>query len=181
MSVVIRPAAPEDLSAITDIYAHHVVSGTGTFDEVAPTLDEITDRYRALTESGWPYLVAESEGETVGFCYAGPFRFRTAYRFTVEDSVYVHPAMVGRGIGKSLLTGLIDSAAALGFRRMISVIGNGTNPASIGLHRSCGFVESGRLKNVGYKHDQWLDVLLMQRDLGTDVLAPPLAEPRAAI
>ena len=169
------------MAEVAEIYAYHVLTSTGTFDERAPSVAEITERYRALIESGWPYLVAALNGRAVGFCYAGPFRFRSAYRFTVEDSIYVHPTAIGQGIGKKMLMALIDTATGLGFRRMVSVIGNGFNPASIGLHKSCGFVECGRLTNIGYKHGRWLDVLLMQRDLGDDALAAPMREPEAMI
>jgi phosphinothricin acetyltransferase len=165
MSIHVRPVLPDDLGTITAIYGYHVLHGTASFEESPPDLAEITRRYQSLTSAGMPYFVAERDGMVIGFAYAGPFRSRSAYRYTVEDSVYVDANHIGRTVGKALLYHVIERAAKLGFRRMVSVIGDSANIASIALHKSCGFAESGRLKNVGYKNETWLDIVLMQRDL----------------
>ena len=163
---VIRPATAADLPAITAIYRQAVEQGTASFELTAPSLQEMTRRFATLSEGGFPYLVACSSGELVGYAYAGPYRPRPAYRFTVENSVYLAPAAQRRGIGKQLLQRLIAECEARGYRQMIAVIGDSQNAGSIGLHRSLGFAPIGTHPNVGFKFGRWLDSVLMQRALG---------------
>lgn len=166
--VRVRPARDADISAIRAIYAHHVLEGTGSFEEAAPDTDEMTTRFRSVVGNGLPYLVA-ANGETVlGFAYAAPFRPRSAYRFTVENSVYVHPAVIGQGIGRTLLAELIERCAAQGYREMVAVIGDAGNRRSIALHAALGFQQAGTLQGVGRKFSRWLDVVFMQRRLTSD-------------
>ena len=169
----VRAAVEGDLAAVQAIYAHHVANGLGTFETEAPTVDELAARYASIVEVGLPYLVAEREGRIVGYAYASPFRPRTAYRSTVEDSVYVAHDAVGLGIGQALLTGLIERCTALGLRQMLAVIGDSHNAASIGAHRACGFSYVGVLTSVGHKFDRWVDVVIMQRSLGAGDTTPP--------
>jgi phosphinothricin acetyltransferase len=163
--ISVRAAGPYDVEAIAEIYGHHVVHGTASFEEEAPSVAEMMGRYETLHMANLPYLVAECEGQIVGYAYAGPFRLRAAYRFTLEDSVYVSPFYQGRSVGKLLLMQLLRDAAALGYKCMVSVIGDSANAGSIALHKSCGFEDVGIVRNVGYKHGKWLDIVLMQRDL----------------
>lgn len=163
----IRPAAEADLDAIQRIYAHHVLHGLASFEETPPNVAELTRRWRAIADAGLPYLCAvDGGGALVGYAYAGPYRPRSAYRFTVEDSVYVAPGQAGRGIGRALLRQLIDFCASLGKRQMIAVIGDSGNAASIALHRACGFELTGTFQAIGFKHGRWVDSVLMQRALG---------------
>ena len=167
MTVAIRPANTSDIPAITRIYAHAVEHGTASFELAPPDEVEIARRMSDLTGKGYPYLAAEIDGALAGYAYAGPYRARPAYRLTVEDSVYVAPAMHRRGVGRVLLAALIEAAAARGFRQMIAVIGDSTRQAaSIGLHEAWGFRHVGILQDVGFKHGRWLDSVLMQRALG---------------
>jgi phosphinothricin acetyltransferase len=161
----IRPAEEADIPAIADIYAHHVLQGTGTFETEPPDAHEMKRRWLALRDRNFPYLVAEREGTMIGYAYAGPYRERLAYRFTVEDSVYIHKDHAGKGAGKMLLTAIISETQKLGFKQMVAVIGDSGNAASVGLHAACGFYNAGILKNVGFKFDRWLDSVLMQRAL----------------
>jgi phosphinothricin acetyltransferase len=171
----LRPALPGDVAAITTIYAYHVASGTASFEVEPPTLDEMARRYSALTASGYPYIVAYDANErVVGYAYAGAYRSRPAYRYTVEDSVYVAADAGGRRIGSRLLAALIDACVARGDRQMIAIIGGSDNAASIALHARLGFVEAGRLLAVGRKLDRWIDSVLMQRSLGEASITPPL-------
>jgi L-amino acid N-acyltransferase YncA len=163
----VRPARSGDVDAIARIYGTHVENGTGSFEERPPDPEELARRLQAIVARGLPYLVAEDGGRIAGFAYAGPFRTRSAYRFTVEDSVYVAHDAIGRGIGRLLLTELIGNCAADGYRQMVALIGDSENRASIGLHRSLGFRDAGTLAAVGYKFDRWLDVVFMQRTLGS--------------
>lgn len=168
---------PADLPTIQAIYAHAVINGTASFELDPPDLAEMTRRFEALTTGGFPYLVAHEGDRVLGYAYAGAYRARPAYRGTLEDSVYIAPEAKGRGLGKALLTALITEAEARGFRQMIAVIGGSGHMASIKLHEALGFEHIGALKNVGYKHDQWLDTVFMQRALGegdTTPLALPL-------
>ncbi len=166
--VQVRPAQDSDINAICAIYARHVLEGTGSFEETAPDTGEMATRFRSVVGRGLPYLVAE-EGETVlGFAYAAPFRPRSAYRFTVENSVYVHPAAIGQGIGRRLLAELIQCCAAQGYREMVAVIGDAGNRRSIALHAALGFQHAGTLQGVGRKFGRWLDVVFMQRHLSDD-------------
>lgn len=163
--VRVRQARDGDLAAVCAIYGYHVLNGTGSFEEAAPDAGEMASRFRHVAAAGLPYLVAE-RGETIlGFAYAAPFRLRSAYRFTVENSVYVHPAAVGQGIGRRLLAGLIERCAAQGYREMVAVIGDAGNQRSIALHAALGFEHAGTLREVGVKFGRWLDVVFMQRHL----------------
>jgi len=172
---VVRPAVPADLPAIQRIYAHHVLNGLASFEEVAPDLTEMKRRFNALVEAGYPYIVADVEGRVLGYAYCGPYRPRPAYRYSVENSVYLAPEAARRGIGRTLLSTLIERATALGKRQMIAVIGDGANLASIGLHEALGFRRVGTIEGAGFKHGRWVDSVLMQRALGPGQAAPPTA------
>ena len=161
-----RDAADSDLAAVQAIYAVHVERGSGTFEETAPNVDEIRQRFDIIRARGLPFLVAGNKGHIEGFAYAAPFRERSAYRFTVEDSVYVHPDAMGRGIGCHLLGRLVEQCTDLGYRQMVAVIGDSANQRSIRLHEKLGFASTGILTAVGYKFGRWLDVVFMQRGLG---------------
>jgi len=165
-SLEIRPAAAADLPAITDIYRHAVLHGTATFELIPPDLAEMTRRFDLLRDGGFPYLVAAREGRAVGYAYAGVHRPRPAYRFTVENSVYLEPVIHRRGIGLQLMRRLIAECEARGYRQMIAVIGDSANAGSIGVHTKCGFQMIGTHPNVGFKFGRWLDTVMMQRALG---------------
>src|SRR6266508_1362320 len=165
-SLEIRPAVAADLPFVTGIYEHAVRYGTATFELIPPDLDEMTRRYDVLMEGGFPYLVAAIEGRVVGYAYAGAYRPRPAYRFTVENSIYLQPSTHRRGIGLQLLQRLIPECEARGFRQMIAVIGDSANAGSIGLHTKCGFQMIGTHASVGLKFGRWLDTVMMQRALG---------------
>lgn len=170
----IRDATPADLPEIQAIYAHHVLNGTGTFEEEPPSIEEMTVRYRKVVDHGWAWLVASDATGVLGFAYYAQFRDRSAYRFTAEDSVYIRDDVRGQGVGKALGAQLIETATAAGFRTMIAVIGNSENVGSIGVHASLGFQHVGTLRAAGLKFGRWLDVVQMQRPLGlgdTDVPA----------
>jgi phosphinothricin acetyltransferase len=162
--VIIRQAGQGDADALARIYGHHVLHGLGTFEEEPPGAAEMGRRLAAIAALGLPYLVAEDDG-VLGFAYAAPFRPRTAYRYTVEDSVYVAPRAQGRGIGKALLAAVIDHCQALGLRQMMAVIGDSDNAASIGVHAALGFEAAGVCRAVGFKQGRWLDTVWMQRTL----------------
>lgn len=169
----IRTATPADISAITRIYAHAVRHGTASFELEPPDEAEMARRQRALLDAGYPYLVAEADGAIMGYAYAGPYRARPAYRFSVENSVYVAPDAQRRGVGRTLLARLIAESEARGYRLMIAVIGDSAQAPSIELHRALGFKLVGAFEGVGYKFDRWLDTVLMQRALGPGTSAPP--------
>ncbi|MDR3509993.1 MAG: GNAT family N-acetyltransferase [Caulobacteraceae bacterium] len=169
----IRAAVAEDAPALAAIYAHHVAHGFGTFEEIAPGAEEMARRLAAVTGRGLPYLVAEIDGRVAGFAYAGPFRTRTAYRYTVEDSVYVAAERQGQGVGKALLTAVIAACEPLGLRQVVAMIGDAANGGSIGLHRACGFQPAGVLSAVGFKAGRWVDVVIMQKPLNGGGAAPP--------
>jgi phosphinothricin acetyltransferase len=171
--VSIRPAAISDIPAITDIYAHAVRHGTASFELEPPDEAEMTRRMSTLLDGGFPYLVAESAGAVLGYAYAGPYRARPAYRFSVENSIYVAPQAHRRGAGRILLARLIAESEARGYRLMIAVIGDSAQTPSIELHRAAGFTLVGALEGVGYKFDRWLDTVLMQQPLGKGRSAPP--------
>jgi phosphinothricin acetyltransferase len=171
--MVIRPAQELDMIAATAIYQHHVLNGTATFEIDAPSYEEMRRRWSEVREKNLPYLVAEAGGAVRGFAYATPYRPRVAYRFTVEDSVYVDPDYTGRGLGRALLQALIEQCERRGCRQMIAVIGDSNNRASIRLHESLGFEHVGVLRSVGLKFNRWLDTVLMQRALGTGDSALP--------
>lgn len=172
-AAVLRPATPADFSAIAAIYGDAVANGTASFETEPPSRDEMLRRHAALQAGGFPWIVAEVDGTVVGYGYFGPYRPRPAYRFTVENSVYVAPAAKRGGIGRAILADLVARAEAAGFRRMIAVIGDGANAASIGLHGALGFEPAGVLPSVGWKHGRWLDSVLMQRPLGPGDATPP--------
>jgi phosphinothricin acetyltransferase len=161
----IRPAAAADLRSITEIYDHAVRYGTATFELIPPDLAEMTRRFAVLVDGGFPYLVAAMEGRVVGYAYAGAYRPRPAYRFTVENSVYLEPSIHRRGIGLRLMERLIAACEARGYRQMIAVIGDSANAGSIGVHTRCGFQMIGTHPNVGFKFGRWLDTVMMQRAL----------------
>lgn len=163
--VNIRKAEPADIGAITCIYEQAVLLGTGSFEITPPNEEEMLNRMKTVEANKCPYLVAELEGQILGFAYANTYRPRKAYRYTVEDSIYVHPECRNLGVGTQLLTSLVAECDLRGFREMIAVIGDSENTASIQLHKHCGFRHVGTLKNVGYKFDRWLDSVLMQRTL----------------
>jgi len=166
MSVSLRSATPADLPHITAIYRDAVLNGTASYELTPPTAEEMAARFQAIQEKAYPYIVAEDEGGAfLGYAYASAFRTRPAYRWMVEDSIYLAPEARGRGVGSLLLNALVESCQTLGFRQMIAVIG-GAHPASVAVHRSAGFTEVGLLKGTGYKHGQWLDTMLMQKALG---------------
>ncbi len=163
---LIRPAAPGDITAITAIYAPEVLRGTATFELEPPSEAEMLRRFREITAAGYPYLVAERGGQVVGYAYVSAYRTRPAYRFAVEDSIYVAADHHGQGIGRSLLAASIKECEARGFRQMIAVIGDSMQIGSIALHRSAGFTFCGTLHAVGYKFGRWIDSVNMQRALG---------------
>ncbi|MDQ0457340.1 GNAT family N-acetyltransferase [Rhizobium paknamense] len=165
MTLSLRPASFADIPAITAIYAQAVTGGTACYELEPPDEAEMRRRMEAILAGKFPYLIAEEGGEVLGYAYASFFRTRAAYRFLVEDSIYLGEAARGRGVGKLLLTALIEQCTALGYRQMIAVIG-GASPASIGLHRSLGFVHSGGITGSGFKFGHWLDTVFMQRPLG---------------
>ena len=173
-ALLIRPSVDTDLPDITSIYAHHVLTGTGTFELDPPNRAEMTRRRADVLAKGLPYLVAEQGGRLAGYAYANPFRPRPAYRFCLEDSIYLAPDAAGRGIGTLLLAELLARCEALGARQMLAVIGDAANLGSIGLHHRLGFEHTGLLKASGWKFERWLDVVLMQRALGVGDGTPPV-------
>lgn len=172
----IRKAETRDLGAITAIYAEAVKKGTASFELTAPDLTEITARFEALTKAGYPYLVAEEDGNILGYAYAGAYRARPAYRWCVENSIYLDKKARGRGVGKKLLNALIEECEKTGFRQMIAVIGDSANLASITVHHACGFELIGTLRHVGWKHGKWLDTVYMQLPLGEGADNDPEAD-----
>ena len=170
--VSLRPATAADAAALAALYAPHVASGTATFELEPPDASEMERRWRDVAGRGLPYLVAVSDSEVLGYAYAAPYRPRAAYRFTLEDSIYLRDDARGKGIGRALLTALIDACERFGARQMIAVIGDSGNAASIGVHAALGFRHVGVLGSVGNKFSRWLDVVLMQRALGPGDGAP---------
>ncbi len=173
LPVHVRDARAEDFPAIQAIYAYYVTRTAASFEEEAPSVEEMLRRWRESTARGLPYLVADVDGEVLGYAYAGPWRTRSAYRYTIEDSIYVAPLTVRRGIGSALLGTLVNRCALLGYRQMIAVIGDSANVSSIGLHRSLGFRQEGILRGVGLKFGRWVDVVIMHRPLGPAEAPPP--------
>jgi L-amino acid N-acyltransferase YncA len=172
-TVEIRPATEADLPAITSIYEHAVLRGTATFELVPPDLTEMRRRFDALITGGFPYLAASLDGLVVGYAYAGAYRPRPAYRFTVENSIYLDPTTHRRGIGLKLLQRLIADSTARGYRQMIAVIGDSANAGSIGVHTRCGFQMIGTHPSVGLKFGRWLDTVMMQLPLGEGATTLP--------
>jgi L-amino acid N-acyltransferase YncA len=178
--MIVRTATPSDTAAITAIYNHHVLHGLGTFEELPPTEADMAARMTAVQSKALPYLVAEEDGEVLGFAYAAPFRPRSAYRFTAEDSVYIAPRAIGQGVGKALLSKVIEACEAIGVRQLTAVIGDAGNAASIGLHGALGFKRTGSSRSVGYKHGRWVDIVFMQKALNGGDQTPPV-EPGIAL
>lgn len=171
---ILRPATRADLPAITEIYAHAVNDGTASYELTAPSLHDMTERFAALESGGYPYIAAEEDGRILGYAYAGPFRPRPAYRFIVEDSIYITPHAQGRGLGRLLLAELIARSTEAGFRQMIAVIGDGRpDSGSVKLHEAMGFRHSGRLDGSGFKHGRWLDTVFMQLAMNGGNTLPP--------
>ena len=170
MGLSIRNVTEQDAEAIAAIYAHHVLHGTASYDTEPPLLADTLAKIRRIAAPSWPFLAAEMDRALVGYAYATQLRDRQGYRFSAEDSIYVHPEWTGRGVGKALLSELLRRSESCGFRTIIAVIG-GAEPSSVALHASLGFKQVGRLERVGFKFGRWLDTVYMQRDLG------PLAEP----
>jgi L-amino acid N-acyltransferase YncA len=171
--VIIRPYTEADLASITAIYADSVLNGTGTFELDVPTPDQMRERMEAPAKLGLPVLVAEIEGQVAGYAYAGPYRLRAAYRYLVEDSLYVSPDYRGRGVGLALLQALLQACEDLGMRQMVAVIGDSANQGSIALHKAAGFEHTGVFKAAGWKFDDWRDVVFMQKALGQGATTPP--------
>lgn len=173
-TITIRAATPADIGPIAEIYGHAVTHGTASYELEPPGVDEMAARQEALLSKGYPYLAAEAEGQLLGYAYAGPFRPRRAYRFTLEDSVYIAPSAQGRGVGRLLLSALIAEGERLGFRQMIAVIGDGSNHrASVRLHEALGFHHAGTIEGTGYKHGRWLDTVFMQLSMNGGIATPP--------
>lgn len=168
-----RPATPDDLPAVQAIYAHHVRHGLASFEEDPPGAEEIRRRHAEVIGKGLPWLVADFGGVVGGYGYCAPYRARSAYRYALEDSVYVREDYHGRGVGSALLDALIERCGALGYRQIIAVIGDSAHAASINLHASAGFVRVGTLRSVGFKFGRWVDSVLMQRPLGPGDGSPP--------
>ena len=168
-----RPATPDDLPVIQAIYAHHVARGLASCEEEAPAVPEMRRRYDEVIAKGLPYLVAEAGGSIAGYGYCTLYRARSAYRYSLEDSVYVRHDAVGRGVGKAILGELVKRCEALGYRQIIAVIGDSANAASIGVHASQGFLRVGTLRSTGFKLGRWVDSVLMQRPLGNGDGTPP--------
>ncbi len=165
MSLNIRVATHQDLEAIVEIYRYSVEHGTATYELTPPDFAEMERRFKALKSQDYPYLVAEEDGVILGYAYAGPFRPRPAYRWSVEDSIYLSPQAQGKGVGYKLLVRLVEAAQSLGFRQMVAIVG-GASEASIAVHAKAGFEHSGVMKATGYKHGKWLDTTIMQLALG---------------
>lgn len=177
---MLRDASVADLPAIAAIYGHHVLTGLASFETEPPGAEEMGRRMQAIREKGFPYLVAELEGEVAGYAYASLYRTRPAYRFTLEDSIYVHAARTGLGLGRALLERLVAECERIGCRQMIAVIGDSGNAGSIALHRACGFSMTGTFRSIGFKHGRWVDSVLMQRSIGAGDATPAEGEaPRA--
>ena len=171
--LIIRNSLPDDIPAITAIYKHHVLHGTGTFEIDPPSCDDMANRRADVIGKGLPYLVATDGSQILGFAYCNWFKPRPAYRFSAEDSIYLAPEALGRGLGRSLLAELMQRAEAAGVRKLIAVIGDSANQGSIGVHQSVGFTHVGVLKSCGWKFDRWLDVVLMDKALGAGDSSAP--------
>jgi len=169
----VRDATEADLPEIAAIYAHHVRTGLASFETEPPDDAEMRARFEAVRAKGFPYLACEIGGRLAGFAYASLYRARPAYRYALEDSVYVHPEAAGRGAGRALLSALVERCEAIGCRQLVAVIGDSANEASIGLHSALGFEKAGTLRSIGYKHGRWVDSVLMQRRIGPGDSTPP--------
>ena len=171
---IIRPSQPKDIPAITAIYAHHVLTGTGTFETDPPSESDMSNRRADVLSKGLPYLVAVDGEKVLGFAYCNWFKPRPAFRFSAEDSIYLASDALGKGLGRALLTELMLQAEKAGVRKLIAVIGDSANTGSIGVHRSVGFSNTGILKSCGWKFEKWLDVVLMDKALGLGGSTQPL-------
>lgn len=171
--ILIRPSREEDLPAIAELYAHHVRYGTGTFETEAPSVAEMAARRADVLAKGLPWLVVQADGAVQGFAYGNWFKPRAAYRYSVEDSIYVAPEALGRGLGRALLAELLAQLEARGVRKVMAVIGDSANAASIGLHTALGFTHVGVVRACGWKFGRWLDIVLMERALGWADRTPP--------
>jgi phosphinothricin acetyltransferase len=171
--LIVRASSEADIAHCAEIYGHHVLHGTASFEVDPPDVAEMKKRRAAVLDLGLPHLVAEREGRILGYAYAGNWRPRPAYKFSVEDSIYIDKDAVGQGVGKALLPALIERCTAAGKRQMVAVIGDSAQTPSIRLHVSCGFEMVGTLKNIGFKFGRWLDSVLMQRALGSSDAPPP--------
>ena len=171
---LIRPSTDDDVAAITAIYAHHVLHGTGTFETDPPNEADMAQRRRDVLGRALPWLVAEdASGQVIGYAYCNWFKPRAAYRFSAEDSIYLHPNAQARGLGRALLAELERQAQAAGVRKLIAVIGDSANAGSVGLHRAMGFQDVGTIKSCGWKFDRWLDIVLMEKALGPGATQAP--------
>ncbi|MGQ0651020.1 MAG: GNAT family N-acetyltransferase [Betaproteobacteria bacterium] len=168
-----RPAEPADLVAVQTIYAHHVLTGLASFEEAPPALEDIRRRHAEVAAQGLPWLVADHGGTVAGYGYCALYRTRSAYRYTLEDSIYVRKDVQGKGVGSALLGELIARCEGLGYRQLVAVIGDSANVASINLHANHGFLRVGTLRSVGCKFNRWVDSVLMQRPLGPGDSTPP--------
>src|SRR5579863_9673971 len=178
MTFALRPAVASDMPTVAAIYRHWVETSCATFEEVPPTAAEMTERFERLTSAGLPWLVATAgDGPVLGYAYVGPFRQRSAYRYTIENSVYIAPGEVARGIGSALMRDIIAICAASGYRQMMAVIGDSANEGSLRLHARLGFRTIGHLLAVGLKFGQWVDVVEMQLTLGDGSQSVPTTEP----
>jgi len=172
---LIRPSRESDVPQIAAIYAHHVQNGTGSFETVPPTQDEMAARRADVLAKGLPYIVMEDDGRVIGYAYCQSFKPRPAYRFSAEDSIYLHKDAAGRGLGKKLLAELIAQAEAIGLRKLIAVIGDSGNTGSIGVHTALGFTRIGIIQSCGWKFGRWLDIVMMERSIGAGNSTPPEA------
>ena len=172
---LIRPSTDADLPAIAAIYAHHVLHGTGTFETTPPTEAEMAARRADVLGKGLPWLVVEQDGQVLGYAYCQWFKPRPAYRFSAEDSIYLHPDAAGRGLGRKLLQALAAQAEAAGIRKLIAVIGDSGNAGSIGVHRALGFDQVGTIASCGWKFGRWLDIVLMEKAIGDGAASAPEA------
>jgi len=173
----IRPSRDQDLPAITAIYAHHVLHGTGTFETEPPSEADMVGRRADVLAKGLPYLVAEEDGRVLGYAYCQWFKPRPAYRFSAEDSIYLHPDAQGKGLGKALLAELARQAEAAGIRKLIAVIGDSANKGSVGVHKALGFQPVGVIQSCGWKFGKWLDIVLMEKQIGAGDSTPPQTAP----
>ncbi|WP_234262687.1 GNAT family N-acetyltransferase [Hydrogenophaga sp. NFH-34] len=175
---LIRPSREDDLDAITRIYAHHVLHGTGTFETTPPTAAEMALRRADVLSKGLPWLVVEETGQVLGYAYGNWFKPRPAYRFSVEDSIYLAPEAAGRGLGRALLAELLGTLERSGIRKVMAVIGDSANAGSVGVHTAAGFAHVGVMRSCGWKFGRWLDIVLMEKTLGAGNTTPP-EEPAA--
>ena len=173
---LIRPSRDEDIPAITAIYAHHVLHGTGTFETEPPSVSDMTARRADVLSKGLPYLVAEHDGVIAGYAYGNWFKPRPAYRFSVEDSIYLAPNLHRKGLGRALLAELILRCEAVGIRKMMAVIGDSANAGSVGVHRALGFTQLGVIESCGWKFGAWRDIVIMQKTIGAGDSEPPPGE-----